>query len=93
MQGRYSYTAPDGTPITLEYIVDENGFQARGAHLPTPPPIPEAIQRALAVLPQTNEGAYNEQEYNRPTSNQNYNRPSFYNKPTPNAGNYNRRFK
>ncbi|XP_033208415.1 endocuticle structural glycoprotein SgAbd-1-like [Belonocnema kinseyi] len=48
VRGQYSYTAPDGTPIVLTYISDENGFRASGAHLPTPPPIPVAIQRALA---------------------------------------------
>lgn len=53
IQGSYSYTAPDGTPITVTYIADENGYRAEGAHLPTPPPIPEAIQRALAYIAQT----------------------------------------
>ncbi|XP_046392160.1 endocuticle structural glycoprotein SgAbd-2-like [Ischnura elegans] len=55
-QGSYSYTAPDGTPIELRYIADENGFRAEGAHLPVGPPIPPAIQRALdylATLPVT----------------------------------------
>ncbi len=47
VQGQFSYTADDGTPIQLQYLADENGFQPQGAHLPTPPPIPEAIQRAL----------------------------------------------
>ncbi|XP_046393657.1 endocuticle structural glycoprotein ABD-4-like [Ischnura elegans] len=49
-RGSFSYTAPDGTPITLTYIADENGFQPQGDHLPTPPPIPAAIQRALDYI-------------------------------------------
>ncbi|XP_049865995.1 endocuticle structural glycoprotein ABD-4-like [Pectinophora gossypiella] len=50
-QGGFSYTAPDGTQINLNYIADdENGFKPEGAHLPTPPPIPPAIQKALDFL-------------------------------------------
>ncbi|KAM3962341.1 cuticular protein 49Ae [Aphomia sociella] len=50
-QGGFSYTAPDGTVINLNYIADdENGFRPEGAHLPTPPPIPPAIQKALDYL-------------------------------------------
>ncbi|KAL0840387.1 hypothetical protein ABMA28_015644 [Loxostege sticticalis] len=50
-QGGFSYTAPDGTVINLNYIADdENGFKPEGAHLPTPPPIPPAIQKALDYL-------------------------------------------
>ncbi|XP_055307858.1 larval cuticle protein 65Ag1-like [Sitodiplosis mosellana] len=37
-QGAFSYTAPDGTPISLSYVADENGFQPQGDHIPTPPP-------------------------------------------------------
>jgi hypothetical protein len=49
-QGQFSYTGDDGIPISLTYTADENGFVAQGAHLPTPPPIPPAIQRALDFL-------------------------------------------
>ncbi|CAH2237029.1 endocuticle structural glycoprotein ABD-4-like [Pararge aegeria] len=50
-QGAFSYTAPDGTVISLNYVADdENGFKPEGAHLPTPPPIPPAIQKALDYL-------------------------------------------
>ncbi|XP_069674208.1 endocuticle structural glycoprotein ABD-4-like [Periplaneta americana] len=57
-QGGYAYTAPDGTRISITYTADENGFVPQGSHLPTPPPIPEAIQRALeyiAAHPEENE--------------------------------------
>lgn len=50
VQGSYKYTAPDGTPIQITYLANENGFQPQGDHLPvapTPPPIPPLIARAL----------------------------------------------
>lgn len=61
VQGSFQYTAPDGTPIQLQYIANENGFQPQGNHLPvapTPPPVPAAILRALewiAAHPQPEE--------------------------------------
>ncbi|XP_050424293.1 endocuticle structural glycoprotein ABD-4-like [Adelges cooleyi] len=46
-QGYYYYTGPDGVVYQVEYLADaENGFVAKGAHLPTPPPLPEALVRA-----------------------------------------------
>lgn len=33
-QGGYSYTAPDGTLISVTYVADENGFQPTGDHIP-----------------------------------------------------------
>ncbi|XP_026467233.1 larval cuticle protein LCP-17-like [Ctenocephalides felis] len=49
-QGSYQFTAPDGTPIQLSYIANEGGFQPQGAHIPTPPPIPDQILRALEYI-------------------------------------------
>ncbi|XP_032676866.1 endocuticle structural glycoprotein SgAbd-1-like [Odontomachus brunneus] len=49
-QGQYQYTAPDGTPIALSYVADENGFRPQGAHLPVAPAVPEQIQRAVAYV-------------------------------------------
>lgn len=48
--GSYSYTAPDGSIITVTYTADEQGFRAQGAHLPTPPPIPAEIQKSLDII-------------------------------------------
>lgn len=46
-EGSYHYIAPDGTPIKVKYIADENGFQAQGDHFPVAPQVPQAIARAL----------------------------------------------
>lgn len=35
--GSYAYNAPDGTPISLQWTADENGFHAEGDHLPVAP--------------------------------------------------------
>lgn len=48
--GQFQYRTDEGDNIQLSYVADENGYRPSGAHLPTPPPIPEAIQRALAYL-------------------------------------------
>ncbi|GLV39283.1 Cuticular protein 65Ec [Carabus blaptoides fortunei] len=50
VQGSFQYTAPDGQQIALQYRADENGFQPQGNHLPTPPPIPEAILKSLEYI-------------------------------------------
>ncbi|XP_075981135.1 uncharacterized protein LOC142979829 [Anticarsia gemmatalis] len=46
-QGGYSYTGDDGQVYSVRYTADENGFVPQGDHLPTPPPIPEEILKAL----------------------------------------------
>ncbi|XP_011312004.1 endocuticle structural glycoprotein SgAbd-2 [Fopius arisanus] len=65
IQGSVQYNAPDGTPISLSWTADEFGTQVSGSHLPTPPPIPPAIQRALewiAKQPTTEEPDYDNAE-------------------------------
>ncbi|XP_076272816.1 cuticle protein 3-like isoform X2 [Rhynchophorus ferrugineus] len=47
IQGSYSYTSPEGEQIQINYQADGNGYQAQGSHIPTPPPIPEEIQKAI----------------------------------------------
>lgn len=46
-QGSFSYTAPDGQQIQLQYTADANGYNPQGAHIPTPPPIPPEIQKSI----------------------------------------------
>lgn len=48
--GSYSYTGPDNQVYTITYVADENGYRASGAHLPVPPPIPQAIQQSLEQI-------------------------------------------
>lgn len=59
VSGSFSYKDDDGIPVSLTYTADETGYHPVGDHLPTPPPIPDIIQRALAYLatapPQTEE--------------------------------------
>lgn len=46
-QGGFSYTGDDGQVYSVSYTADERGYQPKGDHLPTPPPIPEEILRSL----------------------------------------------
>lgn len=45
--GSYSYLSPDGTPISVVWTSNENGFVATGDHLPTPPPMPQHVVKML----------------------------------------------
>lgn len=47
VRGSFLYKSPEGQEINLRYTADENGFHPEGDHLPTPPPIPLAILKAL----------------------------------------------
>lgn len=82
--GSYSYTSPEGEQISIQYTADENGFQPQGSHLPTPPPIPEAIlksiefNQAAAARGEYQEGQYSEpqQQYGAPAPQQQYGAPA-----------------
>ncbi|KAH8410866.1 hypothetical protein KR222_002693 [Zaprionus bogoriensis] len=47
ISGDFGWVAPDGTHVEVAYIADENGYQPKSDLLPTPPPVPEAIARAI----------------------------------------------
>ncbi|CAG9577492.1 unnamed protein product [Danaus chrysippus] len=49
-QGEASWTAPNGEKIQFQYTADENGYQAQGPYIPTPPPIPVGILRGLEFI-------------------------------------------
>lgn len=42
-QGAFRWTAPDGTPISIQYVADETGYHPTGDHLPVAPPVPDYI--------------------------------------------------
>ncbi|XP_042218168.1 cuticle protein AMP1A-like isoform X1 [Homarus americanus] len=41
--GEYSYTAPDGTPVYVKFVADENGYQPQSDLLPVAPEFPHPI--------------------------------------------------
>lgn len=51
-QGGASWYAPEGDAISFTYTADHNGYRPEGKHLPTAPPTPPLILRALEYLRQ-----------------------------------------
>lgn len=44
VRGSYTYVGDDGKTYTVNYVADENGFQAEGEHIPVSP---EAIAKSI----------------------------------------------
>ncbi|CAG9795952.1 unnamed protein product [Diatraea saccharalis] len=69
-QGGYSYTGDDGQVYSVTYTADEGGYQPKGDHLPTPPPIPVEILKSLEQNARdeaaglNDDGTYDAQKYN-----------------------------
>ncbi|XP_045593238.1 cuticle protein AMP1A [Procambarus clarkii] len=59
--GQYSYTAPDGTPVVVKFVADENGFQPESNLLPVAPefphPIPQFVLDQIAFAAQEDAAA------------------------------------
>lgn len=49
-KGLVSYTSPEGIPIQLTYVADENGYQPQSDVLPIAPPIPEDIAKSIRYI-------------------------------------------
>ncbi|KAI5640175.1 insect cuticle protein domain-containing protein [Phthorimaea operculella] len=68
--GGFSYTGDDGQVYSISYTADENGYQPKGDHLPTPPPIPVEILKSLEQNARdeaaglSDDGSYDAQRYN-----------------------------
>ncbi|XP_055909556.1 pupal cuticle protein Edg-78E-like [Eupeodes corollae] len=50
VSGAAQWISPEGVKIDFSYTADQDGYHPVGAHLPTPPPIPEAIIRAVEYI-------------------------------------------
>lgn len=46
----YSRVSPEGEQVQLTYTADERGYLPQGSHLPTPPPTPDYILKALEFI-------------------------------------------
>ncbi|XP_014097358.1 larval cuticle protein 2-like [Bactrocera oleae] len=50
INGEYGWISPEGEHISVNYIADESGYHPQSELLPTAPPVPEAIVKALEYI-------------------------------------------
>ncbi|CAD7012866.1 larval cuticle protein 4 [Ceratitis capitata] len=50
IQGDYSYVSPEGENIAVSYVADASGYHPKSELLPTAPPTPAAILKALEYI-------------------------------------------
>ncbi|XP_061398473.1 larval cuticle protein 2-like [Musca vetustissima] len=50
MHGSYEYLTPEGEHVKVTYTADENGYHPEGEWIPTPPPIPDYILKAIEYI-------------------------------------------
>ncbi|XP_044750883.1 endocuticle structural glycoprotein SgAbd-3-like [Coccinella septempunctata] len=50
LTGGYSYVAPNGETIQIQYTADENGYQPQGSHIPTVPPSQPNVINSLEQI-------------------------------------------
>lgn len=57
-EGSYTLYTPEGVPVSISYIADENGYQAVGDAIPQPDPVIAkaiAYQRTIPANPEDNQ--------------------------------------
>ncbi|XP_075167450.1 larval cuticle protein 4-like [Haematobia irritans] len=50
IKGYYEWESPEGEHIKVNYVADHEGYHPQSDILPTPPPIPEAIAKAIQYI-------------------------------------------
>uniref|UniRef100_A0A034WL63 Larval cuticle protein 2 n=1 Tax=Bactrocera dorsalis TaxID=27457 RepID=A0A034WL63_BACDO len=50
INGEYGWVSPEGEHVIINYVADESGYHPKSELLPTAPPVPEAIVKALEYI-------------------------------------------
>ena len=69
----HSYTAPDGTPVHVTFVADENGYQPQSDLLPVAPafphPIPQFVLDQIAFAAEEDaRGVRHDGQYQAPSA-------------------------